>query len=232
MTLADEINRMILKVVESLEITSASPAHINTVVQANEVDRPDLEALIKSGTDDDSTKDNKKIDNVIKKVNKWDKGNVGKVQNLTSQSFNNVMDFARNPSGFIVKTFIRKFARGIGVIALAVIIFEAVKAVIGELLKPGRLLDIRFKRDIRNEIIAFRKREDQQKLKQGFSSIIITSAPRLRGDQGAQAFQSLRAVAEGNAIVFNNIGLDPIIQPASGQSFSKILGNRPGAPRR
>ena len=34
------------------------------------------------------------------------------------------------------------------------------------------------------EIIAFRRREEQQKLKQGFSNLIITSSSRLRGGQG------------------------------------------------
>jgi len=231
--ISDAINKKIQTAIESLEITSANPTHINTVIQINQIDNADIDALVAEGGQGVDAKREKKINLTIKKVEKFDKGNIGEINRLASNSFSNIMQFARNPAGFIFKAFIRKFARGVGVIALAVIIFEAVKVVIGELLKPGRLLDIRFKRDIRNEIIAFRKREDQQKLKQGFSSIIITSAPRLRGEQGAQAFNSLRAVAAGTTTVFNNIGMNPITVQTSGQSFSKGFGqNQPGATRR
>jgi len=227
MTLADEINRMILKIVESLEITSAGGAspNINTVIQANETEKPDLEALIQKGADDDTAKESKQINLTLKKVEKWDKGNIGEINRFTSQQIGNLREFVSNPAGFVISTVFRKFAKGLGVIAFALIIFEAVKFIITELLKPGRLLDIRFKRDIRDEIIAFRKREDQQKLKQGFSSIIITTQPGLRGGQG-QAFNTLRAVADRDTQVFENIGLDPIIDQAAGMDLSKSHGRR------
>jgi hypothetical protein len=228
MTLADEINRMISKVVESLEITSASPGHINKVIQATEFDKPDLEALIKKDTNSAAIKERRKTGMVLKKVDKWDKGNVGEISRLASNQFNTLMDFVRNPAGFVIQTFIRKFSKGIGVIALAVIIFEAVKVVISELLKPGRFLDLRFKRDITKEIIAFRRREDQQKLKQGFASIIITSQSRLRGsvNQAAQTVNTLDWVMNGGGEQFNNIGANPIMLEASGMPISKAKGHR------
>ena len=228
MTLADEINRMILKIVESLEITSANPTHINHVIQSNEMEKPDLEAMIIKGTTDEQSKQQKKTENAVKKLEAFDKGKVGEVQRMTSQHFGNLKDFARDPAGFIFQAFMKKIARGVGVIAFALMIFEAVKWIISELLKPGRLLDLRFKRDIRKEIIAFRRREEQQKLRQGFSSIIITSQPRLRGspNQAAQTTNTLDFVRQGNVEAFNNIGQNPVLVESSGVSISKSKGRR------
>jgi hypothetical protein len=228
MALADEINRMILKIVESLEITSANPTHINTVIQANELDKPDLEGIIKKGSDDSALKEQRKVGFALKKVDRWDKGNVGELSRLANNQFNTLMDFVRNPAGFVIQTFIKKFSKGVGILALAVIIFEAVKAVIDQLLKPGRWLDLRFKRDISKEIIAFRRREDQQKLKQGFSSIIITSQARLRGsvNQAGQTVNTLDYVRTGGTEQFNNIGNNPILLEASGMPISKVKGHR------
>ena len=229
MTLADEINRMILKIVESLEITSAGGAspNINTVIQANEQEQPDLEALIQKGADDDTTKESKRIDLTLKKVERWDKGNIGDINRFTSQQIGNLKDFVTNPTGFVFRTFLRKFSKGVGAIALAIIIFEAIKIVISELFKPGRVFDIRFKRDIRGEIIAFRKREDQQKLKQGFSNIIITTQPRLRGGQN-QVLNTFDLVRLRNFP--DNIGASQYIQEAAGMPLSKAQGRRGSAP--
>ena len=223
MTLADEVNRMITKVVTSLEITSASPGHINKVIQATEFDKPDLEALIKKDTNSAAIKERRKTGMALKKVEKWDKSNVGDISRMASNQFNTLMDFVKNPTGFIVQTFIKKFAKGVGIIALAVIIFEAVKVVISELLKPGRWLDLRFKRDIRDEIIQFRRREDQQKLKQGFSNIIITTQPRVRGGQN-QTLNTFDFVR--NNTFPTNIGQDTMLLQASGMAFSKVAGHR------
>ena len=136
----------------------------------------------------------------------------------------NLKEFVANPTQFMIHSVFRKFAKGAGIIALALIIFEAVKWIISELLKPGRLLDVRFKRDINNEIIAFRRREDQQKLKQGFSNIIITTQPRLRGGQN-QIFNTLDAAA-GRTRFPENIGQSSIMLQASGVSLSKASGRR------
>ncbi len=220
MTLADEINRMILKIVESLEITSANPTHTNTVIQANEMEKPDLEALISDGGDA-AVKEKKSFVTLEKKVTKWDKGNIGDVNRFTTQQMGNLRDFVSNPFGFMIKSVFRKFAKGLGVVTFALIIFEAVKWIISELLKPGRLLDIRFKRDIRTEIIAFRRREDQQKLKQGYSNIIITTSPRLRGGQG-QVTNTLDLVRNGNFP--QGIGQSQIMPIVAGLPISKHKG--------
>jgi len=218
-TLTDAVRRL----VESLQITSAggdSPK-INEVLQLDQ--SIDLDEALEDSRIESETKETKKISNAVEKVERFDKGNVGDVQRFTSAQINNLKDFVQNPAGFVISIFIKKFAKGVGVIAFALIIFEAVKFVISELLKPGRFLDLRFKRDITKEIISFRKREEQQKLKQGFSNVIITSSPGLRGGQG-KVVNTLDLVRRGEFP--EQIGLNPILLEASGVSFSKAKGKR------
>jgi hypothetical protein len=226
MTLADEINRMIQTVIHSLEITSASPGHINNVIQSTQMDKPDLEAMIAKGSNEGEIKKANKVDLTLKKVDKWDKGNVGEINRFTSQQFGNLKEFISNPAAFVIQSVFRKFAKGLGVIAFALIIFEAVKWIISELLKPGRLLDRRFKRDITQELMAFRRREDQQKIKQGLTSIIITTGPRLRGGHlGGQVVNSLDLVRTGEIHTLN-IGMNQVQVEASGMPLSKAHGRR------
>ena len=228
MTLADEINRMIKKMMESSIITSAggdSPK-TNKVIGIGEQDTPDLESLVREGASDDSIKEDKKLKDTVKKVNRFDKGNVGKVNRFTSAQFGNLQGFVENPATFIINKVFGKLAKGVGVIAFAFIIFEAVKFIIRELLKPGRLLDIRFKRDFKNELIAFRRREDQQKLRQGFANIIITSTPRLRltAQNVGQVTNTFDLVRRNQFP--ENIGVNPVLIEAAGVSLSKSKGRR------
>jgi hypothetical protein len=228
---------MIDTVLNGAEFTSANPDHINTLIAINTTENPDFEVEIKklikenSGTKsggvgdagDQVKKDKKALTEVTGKVKLFEKGNMGEINNFTSSQMGNVRQIATDPTGFLIQTFMKKFAKGIGVIALAVIIMEAVKWIISELLKPGRMLDVRFKRDISKEIIAFRRREEQQKLKQGFSNLIITSSSRLRGGQG-QMVNTLDLVKNNNFP--ENIGMAPIQIVASGVSLSKGNGRR------
>ena len=208
--------------------------HIDDVTITESYDfEKDIRDLIKeAGTtksggfgdaDDQAKKDKQSLKDVTGKVKLFEKGNMGEINNFTSSQMGNVRQIATDPTGFLIQTFMKKFAKGIGVIALAVIIMEAVKWIISELLKPGRMLDVRFKRDISKEIIAFRRREEQQKLKQGFSNLIITSSSRLRGGQG-QVTNTLDMVRNNNFP--ENIGMAPIQIVASGVSLSKGNGRR------
>jgi len=235
---SDLINSMIETVLNGAEFTSANPDHINELIAINTTENPDFEVeikkIIKENTtgksggfgdaDDQAKKDKQAFSDVKDKVTLFDKGNVGEVNAFTSAQMGNVRQLATDPTGFIIQTFMKKFAKGVGVIALALIIMEAVKWIISELLKPGRMLDIRFKRDISKEIIAFRQREDQQKLKQGFSNLIITSMPRLRGGQG-QVTNTLDMVA-GRQSFPENIGMNKNQVVASGVPISKGNGRR------
>lgn len=224
---------MIQKILESAEWTSANPTHINTLIQVNAVDNPDLEADVKAlieeggdkkssfkAPDEDVIKKDKQIKSVSDKIKVFDKGNVGEINRFTSEQFGNVRSLASNPSAFIFTTFLRKFAKGAGVVALALLIFEAVKFVINELMKPGRFLDRRFRRNIENEILAFRSREEKQKLNQGLSSVIVTTIGGLRGGQG-QTFYTLATVLRGESLFQKNF-LQPNTEAvAAGLPFSK-----------
>lgn len=226
--ITDSINRKIQKAIESLEITSANPTHINRVIQINEIDNEDIDSMIQKESTGLDTKQQKKTEETIKKVDLWDDGNIGEINRFTTSQWGNLRDFVSNPVQFMMQAVFRKMAKGLGVAAFALLIFEAVQWIISELLKPGRMLDIRFKRVTRDEIIAFRRREDQQRLRQGFSSIIITSMPRMRGslNQAQQTTNTLDDVRRGTFP--ENIGADPVLIEASGASPSKIKGKRSG----
>ena len=222
--LAEEILLMVKDLLMNSVWSSASPGFSNTVKEMNSISLPNLEESLEDTKNIEDTKSKKKQKKVEKTIEGWEKGNVGKVQRFTTQQFSNLQDFVDGPVDFIIQNVFRKFAKGAGIIAFALIIFEAVKWIISELLKPGRLLDTRFKRDINKEIIAFRQREDQQRIKQGFSNIIITTTPRLRG--GAGQITNTLNMAAGRQQFPDNIGQSPILLEASGVSMSKAKGRR------
>jgi hypothetical protein len=217
MTLADTINQMILKIVESLEITSANPTHTNTVIQANEMDTPDIESMINDSLKESG--DAGALGELKSKFNKLEDSPLGEIGNMTSAQTANFKSLLNNPSQFIMGTFMRKFAKGAGVVALIAIIGEAVKTIVLELFKPGRMFDIRFKRDIRNEVVAFQSRQDQQNVKQGFSSVIITSMAGQRGsyNQAMQSTNSLDLTRTGQ--VPANYGFNPLSMPSQGMEL-------------
>lgn len=219
---------MIQKVLESAEWTSASPVHINRLIQVNAIESPDFEQDIKdllkeqsekiiSKPNEEKLKMTKTVETLNHKVKGFEDGFVGEVHNFTSEQFGNVKALASNPSGFILQSFMKKFAKGAGVIALALIIFEAVQWIISELMKPGRMLDIRFRRNIEREILAFRSREEKQKLNQGMRSVVMTSIGGLRGGSG-QTFSSYRTVAGGTSLFAKNY-IDPQLI-TDGSNFS------------
>lgn len=234
---SDLINSMIKTSLQSSYIVSPRFDDYR-IEDVNVIESPDFEKEIselikensgvKSGVfgdaDDQAKKDKQAFNDVKDKVTIFDKGNVGEINQFTSSQMGNVRQIATDPTGFIIQTFMKKFAKGVGVVALALIIMEAVKWIISELLKPGRMLDIRFKRDISKEIIAFRQREDQQKLKQGFSNLIITTSPGLRGGQG-QVTNTLN-MAGGREKMPDNIGMSNLMAVASGNTTSKVRATR------
>ena len=69
--------------------------------------------------DDQAKKDKQAFSDVKDKVTLFDKGNVGEVNAFTSAQMGNVRQLATDPTGFIIQTFMKKFAKGVGVIALA-----------------------------------------------------------------------------------------------------------------
>jgi len=200
----------------------------NFVKEVRGIDTPDLESELKELTSSSGADVGGKQSDVTvlkKSFKKLDSGNVGEVTRMTSAQFGNIKAFALNPAGFLIGTVMRKAFKGAGILLLASLIFEAVKFIISELLKPGRLLDIRFKRDIRRELMFFRLREEQQKLRQGFSRVIVTTMAGIRGGQN-QTGDSFAPLARGDfEIVGDSAGpyqLAPPIGPPL--SLSKWAG--------
>ena len=214
--LTDAVRRLL----DSLQVSSASPGHINVVLQTD----PGID--LDEALEGRKTKESKDNEKTKKTVEGWDKGQVGEVQRFSTEQFGNIKELSQNPVGFVITKVFGKFAKGVGIITLAFVIFEAVKFIISELLKPGRFLDRRFKRDINKEIIQFRRREDQQKLKQGFSNIIITTMSGLRGGQG-QFYNTLDHVRDRS--LPRGIGQQNILFIASGISRSKNKGSGRGS---
>lgn len=180
--ISETINKMIQTTLESAEFTSADPTHINTLIQVNEVENPDIEDDFNTGFDDSPAG---------RKVEAFDKGNVGDIQNLSTQQFGNIRSVATNPFGFITKTLLKKLRSGAGILFIVAIAVEVAKFLILEMFKPGRPFDIRFRELIDKQLIKFLERKEQQELKQGFKSIITTTIGGLRGD-------SLRGQIGGN----------------------------------
>lgn len=103
---------------------------------------------------------------------------------LGSQHAANVLSIAKNPSGFILTTFMKKFAKGAGALMLAMIIIEAIKFGLDYLTKDGMPWDRRFKRIINAEVMSFIDRMMKAQLRQGFRSLIVTTMGGLRGGYG------------------------------------------------
>lgn len=235
--ISEKINEMIDSVLLSADFTSASPGHINEVYEGSYTkEDPDFESdiieLIKqesknqtNKSDSEVIKQKTEVKGLTERVKEFDKGNIGEIHRFTSDQFANVRSIATNPTGFMFQTFMKKFARGAGVVALALLIFEAVKWIIGELMKPGRMLDRRFKRDINNEILAFRSREEKQKIRQGINNVIITSIGGLRGGYN-QVVSSRGLVATGtiDRVINSNFGEPGTTQVATGQQIKTRIG--------
>lgn len=165
--------------------------------------------------------DSKKLDAILKKLSKGSKlggktaGNdstasevaeaekllaktsVGDMMTLSKEGIGNLLSIAKNPSGFILSTFMRKFAKGAGAIALAMIIMEAIKFGLNYLTKDGMPWDRRFKRIIGKEVLGFLDRMFKAQLRSGLGrSVITTTIGGLRGGKG-QIGGNLIAYADG-----------------------------------
>jgi len=250
LTLGDTINRMIEVALTGAKITSASPGHVNNVFLLEEMDHSDLEGEIRSiieeeiafaeieaikapdnltgGDTADAAKLQKEIEAVTEDFSNLKKSPFGDLADITGSQVANLQQFSKNPFQFMLANFLKKFAKGAGIIALATIIFAAVQLIISELLKPGRFLDRRFKRIAADEILLFNSREDVAELRQGFRTVTITTIPFLKGSQ-------LRGQISGNlynpsAIPMNRLDprrtVPPIIATQSSSRASRFANRR------
>jgi len=127
------------------------------------------------------TKDDRSIKETKDQVDLWKSGNVEKINRMSNIHFGNIRNFARNPFGFLFSLLFKRLFRLFSIAGLILIFFEIVRFVISELMKPGRALDRRFKRDMQREIFLFWSHQEQEKLKRGFIDVRVTTKPGLRG---------------------------------------------------
>ena len=206
MAVSEEIQKMILTALESMEVTSANPTHINKLIQVNNMDVANLDAILEEEIKRVTTtqKDNKaqKISGranteefdisthpefikTNKKIKSIDSGNIKEIQEMTSKQFGNIKSLSTNPASFVIRalgTKIGKAGAKAGLVGfVALIAAEVANFVIDELYKPGRLKDPRFREAIDQQILKFMERREQQQLKQGFKQVITTTLGGLRG---------------------------------------------------
>ncbi len=199
--LADVFNDMIKRAMKNALIVSPRFQDYR-VVDIIETDSPDIEGIIGESVVGNAQSPEKKKEQkeVVDKVKKWEGGNIGEIEKMTKQQFGNVQELARDPFQFIFGKVFKKFSKGAGVLFLATLIGAAVQYILFELMKPGRPFDRRFKREVRNEILLFNNAREQQELRQGFKSVIVTSIGYLRAHQ-----------IQGN---YNTNLFNPTAQPA------------------
>ena len=206
MAVSEEIQRMILTALESMEITSANPTHINKLIQVNNMDVANLDAILeeeikrvtttqkdnntqkissRSNNEEFDLKNNTDFIKTTKKIKSIDSGNIKEIQEMTSKQFGNIRSMSLNPASFLIRalgTKIGKAGAKAGLAGfIALIGAEIANFVIDELYKPGRLKDPRFREAIDQQILKFMERREQQQLKQGFKQVITTTLGGLRG---------------------------------------------------
>jgi len=229
-SISEKINLMFQRMLESSEFTSASPGHINTLIQINSTEEQDFESDIERIVIDQTKKQRKdlndtvkldpktekKIDNSDSKIKSLISGNVGDLQKMSTEQFGNVKSLAVDPFGFVTRSILKKIKTGAGILFIVAIAIEVAKFLIEELFKPGRPFDIRFREQIDKQIIKFLTRKEQQELRQGFKSIITTTIGGLRGD-------SLRGQLGGNFYSGGQFGTSAIAYDPSRVSRPNLI---------
>lgn len=184
MGLTEKVERMILSALESMEVTSANPTHINRLIQVNNIEVTDLEKEVNDLVKIKPDNETKKIKTDIQKLKE---GNVGALAEMSSKQFNNIKSMSTDPFQFLIGAIGKKLGKSpvakagpAGLIAFLAI--EVGKFIANEFFKPGRLFDVRFREMIDNQVIKFLERKEQQELKQGFRQVITTTLGGLRGN--------------------------------------------------
>jgi len=95
---------------------------------------------------------------------------------LGSQAIGTGLLFGKDPFGG-AKNLLSKVAPIAGPLAVAFLVQQVTEAILQQLLKPGGLLDRRFKRDFEREFNIFRTREDKGLIRAGLKEIRISTTP-------------------------------------------------------
>lgn len=206
MTLADEINKMILTIVESLEITSANPTHINNVIQSNEVDNPDLEGMIADSIPAQSTTT---TDSTLTGLTKEDATGILSKAGINPKNIPNLMALSSGKGGLVFLNAIGG-AAGLslllGPLTAGLAVKPLTEAIIKELQRPGGFLDKRVRIDARNEAFAELDRQTRQNTRIGDRQVVIQQFQGFRNFDGYASTNTSRLIRE-NADRVLDIGL-------------------------
>lgn len=182
-TFTDALRSFVEKALFSQVISSASPkkmAEGGNKTESVDINPQDFDRIMQSEIDK-AILQSVHYKPIKEKVDKWDMGNIGNLESLSSKQFSNIQSIATNPSGFFTSGFVRILAKATGAIGIALILMNFINFAIDEAMKPGRALDRRFKRLAGDEIMQFWTLQEQEKLRAGFTEVRVTTMPGLRG---------------------------------------------------
>jgi hypothetical protein len=188
MSLADEINRMIETAINSLEITSASPGHINNVIRILERDNPDLEGMIESEikTEVSTSGSSSKPTDLLNSLSKEDAQSILGKAGIDAKNIPNLLKMTTSGAGIS--------GAGMGLFGaagaafppamIALLVLQILPVLIKELQRPGGLFDKRVKIDARNEAFAVLDRQTRQNTRIGDRQVIIQQFEGFRNYEG------------------------------------------------
>jgi hypothetical protein len=188
MTLADEINRMIETAINSLEITSASPGHINNVIQILQRENPDLEGMIESEikTESSSSGTGGKPMDFLSSLSKEDAQSILGKAGINPKNIPNMLKMTTSGAG-IAGAGMGLFG-AVGAILppamITLLVLQMLPVLIKELQRPGGLFDKRVKIDARNEAFAVLDRQTRQNTRIGDRQVIIQQFEGFRNYEG------------------------------------------------
>ena len=200
MTLADKVAEMILSALESMEVTSANPTHVNRLIQVNHLEKPDLNEELKKQTKDEETNlvgDSKKPKTKNKEKSTFDRipekvETKGKANFIRDQvNPNSVGNFAKGAAG----GGLGLLQGGIGRVGafgasafppamIALLVLQLAPVIVKSLQQPGGPFDKRFKVDMRKEMAAELDRQTRQNTRIGDRQVIIQQFEGFRNYDG------------------------------------------------
>ena len=191
MGLLVEIRRIIEDYLNNTTWTSASPNHTNTRKDISYSYEPDPASLDDSSEPFEPTQLPQSQD-VKGQATGIDPSDFTRRQGKQGVTFTpgevstvdilHAGSIAKNPLGFFNK--IGGLAKMIPIITAIIAIPASIKLIADLLRAPGGPFDIRFKRDIQDEIFQSVERDTKAKIRQGLTLIRFTSSPTLRGEMG------------------------------------------------
>lgn len=171
--------------ISSLDVESLSKK-ISPTLPRDE--RSLIKKIMRMGRETRTAAQVKKDDDTQKYIEELRNSPINFIKNFTKAQAANLVKFVSSPGAFFIAGLTKTFAKygrsamkgGIFAI-IALLIYETVLFLLNELMKPGRLLDRRFKRIAQLETLSFYERTLQEELRHGYQEIRVTTQQGLRG---------------------------------------------------